>query len=89
MDAEINNSLDMSFSGGNSCLLRKSLFRVLHRHLQVFCVALWCMDEYWYYSIFTLFMLLLFEGTVVSSRLRTLQELRRVRVDSQGLMVFR
>lgn len=57
--------------------------------MQVFCVALWCMDEYWYYSIFTLFMLLLFEGTVVSSRLRTLQELRRVRVDSQGLMVFR
>eukprot|EP00249_Psilotum_nudum_P024663 c29252_g1_i1 orf=394-4089(+) len=56
---------------------------------QVFCVGLWCLDEYWYYSLFTLFMLILFESTVVKSRLRTLTELRRVRVDSQTLMVHR
>ncbi|KAI5068556.1 hypothetical protein GOP47_0016901 [Adiantum capillus-veneris] len=56
---------------------------------QVFCVGLWCLDEYWYYSIFTLFMLVLFESTVVKSRIRTLTELRRVRVDSQTLMVHR
>eukprot|EP00897_Mesotaenium_endlicherianum_P008584 jgi/Mesen1/7754/ME000407S06956 len=56
---------------------------------QVFCVGLWCLDEYWYYSLFTLFMLLVFQSTMVSSRLRTLTELRRVRVDSQTLMAHR
>ncbi|KAF5792044.1 putative P-type Na(+) transporter [Helianthus annuus] len=56
---------------------------------QVFCVGLWCLDEYWYYSLFTLFMLFMFESTMAKSRLKTLSELRRVRVDNQMLMVYR
>ncbi|KVH92695.1 Cation-transporting P-type ATPase, partial [Cynara cardunculus var. scolymus] len=55
----------------------------------VFCVGLWCLDAYWYYSLFTLFMLFMFESTMAKSRLKTLSELRRVRVDSQMIMAYR
>jgi len=44
----------------------------------MFCVALWMLDEYWYYSVFTAIMLIAFEGTVVKQRLRCLSELRNM-----------
>ena len=43
---------------------------------QLFCVILWMLDAYWQYSAFTLFMILVFEATVVFSRIRSLSALR-------------
>lgn len=56
---------------------------------QVFCCALWCMDEYWYYSVFTLAMLVVFESTVVASRRRNMEDLRRLKPQTMSLMVHR
>ena len=42
---------------------------------QVFCVTLWSLDEYWYYALFTLAALLMFETTMAYNRLQSLQRL--------------
>lgn len=55
--------------------------------MQVFCVLLWCMDSYWYYPLFTLFMLIVFECTVVGQRQRTLTDLRAISVPKQQVEV--
>jgi hypothetical protein len=56
---------------------------------QVFCVLLWMLDSYFYYSLFTLFMLLTFESTVVGQRLRNLKELRSLQTPKQPVFVYR
>ncbi|KAH8978059.1 ATPase [Lactarius akahatsu] len=47
------------------------------------------LDEYWYYSLFTLFMLVVFECTVVWQRLRTLTEFRTMSVAPFPIQVLR
>lgn len=56
---------------------------------QMFCVALWCLDEYWYYSLFTAFMLIVFECTVVFQRVRTLTEFRTMSITPYPVQTFR
>ncbi|KAF3915613.1 hypothetical protein ABW21_db0208102 [Orbilia brochopaga] len=56
---------------------------------QIFCVGLWCLDEYWYYSIFTLFMLVAFESTVVWQRQRTLTEFRGMSIKPYPIFAHR
>lgn len=36
---------------------------------QLFTSGLWLLDEYWYFTLMSLFMLFMFEGTVVFQRL--------------------
>ena len=56
---------------------------------QVFCCCLWCMDEYWMYSIFTLGMLMLLEGIVAFQRLKSLERLRSTMAPSRPVFVYR
>jgi len=47
------------------------------------------LDEYWYYSLFTLSMLVAFESTVVWQRQRTLNEFRGMSIKPYDIWVYR
>ena len=56
---------------------------------QIFCVALWCMDDQWYFSLFSLFMLVSFEMTTVFQRRTTMTEFQTMGIKPYLLYVFR
>lgn len=56
---------------------------------QIFCVALWCMDEQWYYSLFSLFMLVSFEMTTVFQRRTTMAEFQSMGIKPYLIHVYR
>lgn len=56
---------------------------------QIFTTLLWLMDEYWYYALFTLVLLMFAEGTVVFQRKKNMQRLREMRVNPFDMYVLR
>ncbi|KNC78838.1 hypothetical protein, variant [Sphaeroforma arctica JP610] len=56
---------------------------------QVFCVVLWSLDEYVYYSLLTLVMLVFFECTVVSQRRRNMESLLLLSAKPHPIRVYR
>lgn len=56
---------------------------------QFFCMLLWCLDEYMYYSLLTLLMLVIFECTVVKQRQQNMDTLLHMRRPPQPCLVFR
>ncbi|CAM9824034.1 unnamed protein product [Chrysoparadoxa australica] len=73
-----------------------SFLELFHEHavapffvFQVLCVGLWSLDEYWYYAVFTLLMLVLFECTVCKQRQRSLEMLRAMRRPPHAVYVLR
>ncbi|KAL8021363.1 putative P-type ATPase, subfamily V, P-type ATPase, A domain superfamily, HAD superfamily [Plasmopara halstedii] len=56
---------------------------------QIFSVCLYMLDEYWQYSLFTLAMILMFEGVTVMSRLKNLQTLRGMGNTAHEIYVYR
>ena len=56
---------------------------------QIFSVCLYMLDEYWQYSLFTLAMILMFEGVTVLGRLKNLQTLRGMGNQARELYVYR
>ncbi len=56
---------------------------------QVICLFLWSLDDYWYYSAFTLLMLMFFEAMLCRQRLASLQMLRNMRRAPIPILVYR
>ncbi|KAI5180241.1 manganese-transporting P-type ATPase [Nematocida sp. AWRm80] len=53
---------------------------------QIFCALLWMLDEYWKYSLFTFFTIIVFEGSMVFQRLVNIRQLRTLNLAPQKIL---
>jgi hypothetical protein len=56
---------------------------------QVFCAILWLLDEYWTYTLFSLFSVVMYEATTVFQRTRTQQMLGGMSPKPSPIYVYR
>jgi cation-transporting ATPase 13A1 len=56
---------------------------------QVVCLFLWSLDDYWYYSVFTLFMLMIFEGVMCKQRQNNVLMMRSMRRPAFQMLAYR
>jgi len=56
---------------------------------QIFCTVLWMLEDYWYFSMLTFFMLFVFESIVVISRRKNMERIRGMRIRHREMLVFR
>jgi hypothetical protein len=83
--------------GQNTLSIRPPSFLELYRSqllkpvamFQFFTSALWLLDEYWQYTMFSLFNILMFESMTVFQRLQTLKTLSGMSTKPYPVYVFR
>jgi cation-transporting ATPase 13A1 len=56
---------------------------------QIFCALLWMLDEYWQYTIFTLFSIVALESTTCFQRMKTFSTLGGMANKPMPLLVYR
>ena len=90
------NNLLAKFGENRMKIPIPSFFTLYKEHIvapffvfQLFCILLWVFDDYGIHSMITLFMLCIFEATVVSQRIFNLATLRNMRVPLYLIFVYR
>ncbi|CAC9696051.1 cation transporting ATPase, putative [Plasmodium sp. DRC-Itaito] len=56
---------------------------------QFFSIVLWMLDSYWYFGIFSIFILIILESQLINKRIREFNLINGMKVDPQDVYVYR